>query len=152
MRQLPPLAWLLLCAAGAAHAGGAASPHPDRVLLSARDVGPGWEVVNEVPEPVAGDADFARWGVRDKRARHYTRRHAGGAEVCSIEVWRFRSAERAREARAGFAFPDWAFESVESLLLAAHGHRRSRDGALRGLFPECRTLFRRTAERAASLH
>jgi hypothetical protein len=123
---------------------------PEEVLLARADVGAEWEVVEEVPEDAARDPDLVAWGVRARRARHYTRVRGDAVQVCSIEVWVFRDAERARMAQQGFAYPQWRFAREGAVLIAVHGLIRPREGmSTRGVFAACVELEARTRARAA---
>jgi hypothetical protein len=118
------------------------------VLLARPDLRAEWDVVDETPEDAARDPDLVAWGVREKRARHYTRVSGDAVQVCSIEVWIFRDAERARKAQQGFAYPDWHFAREAAVLIAAHGLTRPRVGTpMRGVFAACGDLAARTRAR-----
>ncbi|MDH3213795.1 MAG: DUF4124 domain-containing protein [Myxococcales bacterium] len=123
---------------------------PEDVLLAREDVSAGWDVVEEAPEDIARDPDLVGWGVRAKRARHYTRVSGDAVQVCSIEVWVFRDEERARRAHREFAYPDWHFAREAALLIAVHGLTRPRGGTpTRGVFAACGELEARTRARAS---
>lgn len=120
------------------------------VLPGARDVGRRWELLDEAPVDTAADADFVEWGVRSVRARHYTRTRAGTTEVCSLEVWGFARDELARRAHAEIRYPDWEFALVGSSLVMARGLRaRPGQPPHRGVFDDCRDLWKQACERAA---
>lgn len=122
---------------------------PEDVLLTGADVSAGWDVVEEMPADAARDPDLVAWGVRAKRARHYTRVSGDAVQVCSIEVWVFRDEERARMAHREFAFPGWHFAREAAVLIAAHGITRPREGTpTRGVFAACGELEARTRTRA----
>ena len=119
------------------------------VLLPRPDVSAEWDVVDEMPEDAARDPDLVAWGVREKRARHYTRVSGDAVQVCSIEVWIFRDADRARRAQQEFAYPDWHFAREAAVLIAVHGLTRPRGGTpTRGVFSACGELEARTRARA----
>jgi hypothetical protein len=157
VQRLPPSGSPRSDAAGSAPPGRlaptAAPPIvPEAVLLARADVSPAWEVVEEVPEDPAGDPDLVAWGVQARRARHYTRVTGDAVQVCSIEVWVFRDAERARTAEREFAYPQWRFAREETVLIATHGLTRPRAGRpARGVFDACAELAVRTRARAARL-
>jgi len=111
-----------------------------------------WEVVPEASFDVSGDPDLVRWGLREKRVRHYTHRNdTGGVRVCTVELWSFESEARARTAEENLSFPNWRFQRAGSLLVMLHAVSRQRDeSASRGVFPECSRLGARIAARAAS--
>lgn len=123
------------------------------VLLARPDVSPEWDVVDEMPEDVAQDRGLRAWGVREKRARHYTRVSGDAVQVCSIEVWVFRDEERARMAQREFTYPDWHFTREGEVLVAVHAMTRPRKGApRRGVFAACGELEARTRARAEAAH
>ena len=127
----------------------AAGIAPEDVLLARADLSAEWDVVEEMPEDPARDPDLMAWGVRAKRARHYTRSSGDAVQVCSIEVWVFRDEERARMAHREFAYPDWHFAREAALLIAVHGLIRPREGTpTRGVFAACGELEARTRARA----
>lgn len=140
------LAWLLVAAA--AGAGG------ESALLTADEVGLGWEIVREAPTDPARDPDLVRWGVREQHVRHYTRSRYGMAEVCSVEVWDFASTEQARAAEAGFQYPDWQISRAGMLLVMVRGLVRDRElkrPPVRGVFPDCDAIGSRIRARASGL-
>lgn len=111
------------------------------LLLSARQVGPGWEVVAEAPIDVAADEDFRSWGVRDQLARHYTRGGGGLIQVCSIEIWSFKSINDARVAARNISYPTWQIDREDDMLVMIHGVSKSRAGSPQlGVFPACDQL------------
>lgn len=120
-------------------------------LLTAREVGPRWDVVEEVPGSPERDPDLVAWGVRAMRARHYTRSRGGSSEVCSIEIWDFESEAAASAAEAGMAYPGWQFSRAGTLLIMVRalrltpGMRPRRD-----VFEDCRDLGDRTTRAAVS--
>lgn len=121
------------------------------LLLDAAELGDGWELVREAPVDPSRDPDLVEWGVVAQRARHYTRDRAGTAEVCSLELWSFRTREQARAADAGFAFPGWQIERQGEILLMVRGLRRPpHGGAERGVFADCESLARRVRARLAA--
>jgi hypothetical protein len=131
---------------------GAPAPLPEQVLLTGREVGGGWDVVEEIPLPPEDDPDLVRWGVRALRTRHYTRFRGDRVEVCSIEVWLFESEGRARAALAGFAYPGWRIERAGPQLVMVRGLTRQRgERAQRGVFAACGGLGDRVRTRAARL-
>jgi hypothetical protein len=121
------------------------------ILPPAAAVAGRWEVVDEVPADLADDPDFLRWGVRATVARHYTRSDDSGVQVCSVEIWIFEDATRARLALENFRYPDWYFERQEHFLIMLHAVTTRREGPpRRGLFAECRQLGAQTSVRAAT--
>ncbi len=121
------------------------------ILLPAAGVAGRWEVVDEVPTDPARDPDLVRWGVRAQRTRHYTRSEGGGVQVCSIEIWGFENASRARLAHENFRYPGWHFERQEHLLIMLHAVTFPREGPSRkDLFADCRRLGALTRARAAT--
>jgi hypothetical protein len=136
--------WIALAACAAFRAAPAAAGLED-LLLPAHG---SWEVVNEAPQDAARDPDLVRWGVRETRVRHYTRREPDGVRVCSIELWAFASERQARLAGENLSYPGWSFERRGSHLLMAHGLVRTRGERDRpGLFPACTQLAQRIAAR-----
>jgi len=110
-----------------------------------------WEVVDEAPTDAARDPDLLRWGVRAQRTRHYTRSDDAGVQVCSIEIWGFENAMRARLAQENLRYPDWQFERREHLLIMLRAVTLSREGpASRELFSDCLRLGALTSTRAAT--
>ena len=146
---------------GAANAHSAAelpgSPAPferdlERLLLTAQEVGPGWEVVAEEPSKVEDDPDFVSWGVRAKQVRHYTRESRGFAQVCSIEIWRFHRLYDARLAAEHFSYPEWQIDREQEMLVMAHGITRAIEGDSRSsLFPDCIQLGERQRRKLAAM-
>lgn len=123
----------------------------EEILLPAAGVAGRWEVVDEAPTDPAGDPDLIRWGVRTKRARHYTRSDDAGVRVCSIEIWGFEDAWRARLAHENFRYPEWHFERQEHLLIMLHAVTFPREGSpSTKVFAECQRLGARTSARAAT--
>jgi len=123
----------------------------EEILLPAAGVAGRWEVVEEAPTDPVGDPDLIRWGVRAQRSRHYTRSGEGGVQVCSIEIWGFEDARRARLAHENFRFPDWHFERQEHLLIMLRAVTFPREGPPRhDLFADCRRLGALTSARAAT--
>jgi hypothetical protein len=130
-------------------------PAPDlpleEILLPATGVAARWEVVDEAPTSAAEDPDLVRWGVRAQRTRHYTRSDDAGVQVCSIEIWGFEDAKRARLAHENFRYPEWHFERQEHLLIMLRAVTFPREGSFRtGLFADCRRLGALTSARAAT--
>lgn len=127
----------------------------EELFLPAREAGSAghWEVVVEAPEDPSQDPDLRRWGVRDKHVRHYTHRDSSGrVRVCSVELWRFESEERARIARENLSYPNWRFERRGAVMVMLHAVIRERgERAGRGVFSECAALGRRIAARAEGL-
>jgi hypothetical protein len=111
-----------------------------------------WEVVPEASIDASGDPDFVRWGLREKRVRHYTHRNdTGRVRVCTVELWSFESEERARTAEENFSYPNWRFQRAGSLLVMLHAVSRQRgEPASQRVFPECSRLGARIVTRAAS--
>jgi hypothetical protein len=123
----------------------------EEILLPAAGVAGRWEVVDEAPTDPLADPDLLRWGVRAQRARHYTRSDDGGIQVCSIEIWGFEDARRARLAHENFRYPGWHFERQAHLLIMLRAVTFPREGpSRRGLFAECRRLGVLTSARAAT--
>jgi hypothetical protein len=123
----------------------------EEILLPAARVAGRWEVVNEVPIDPAEDPDLLRWGVRAQRARHYTRSYEAGVQVCSVEIWGFADATRARLAHENLRYPDWQFERLEHLLIMLHAVTYSRrEPPRREVFADCRRLGSLTSARAAN--
>jgi hypothetical protein len=121
------------------------------LLLGATEVGPGWEVVREVPGDPSRDPDLVDWGVSARLARHYTRQRAGTTEVCSIELWSFRTPGQAAAAEAGFSYPDWQIVREGEILLMARGLRRAQGVAPeRGVSAACEGLAQRVRARVAA--
>lgn len=118
------------------------------ILPLASTVPGGFEAVEELPAEL--DADLRAWGVRAQRARHYTRYSGPGeVQVCSIEIWAFADADRAAAAEAGFRAADWEFSRRGALLLMARGlTREPGKPPRRGVFPDCRRVFRAAEARA----
>jgi len=138
----PPLAALLAVAAAAGAAGA------EEALFGAAEAGPGWSVVDEAPEDASADPDLRRWGVRERRARHYTREASGAIQVCSIEVWTFGQDAQARAAHAGFAYPEWRIEREGRVLVMLRGLVMARGRPpQRGVFPACGSLGERVRSR-----
>jgi hypothetical protein len=141
----------------ASHGGTAPTPSAaslDELFPPAQTAGTSgvWEVVPEAPFDASGDPDFVRWGVREKRVRHYTHRNDTGRErVCTVELWSFESEERARTAEENLSYPNRRFQRAGSLLVMLHAMSRQRgERASHGVFPECSRLGARIATRAAS--
>ncbi len=123
----------------------------EEILLPAAGVAGRWDVVDEAPTDPAGDPDLVRWGVRAQRARHYGRSDDAGVRVCSIEIWGFEDARRARLAHENFRYPEWHFERQEHLLIMLHAATFPREGSpSTSVFAECRRLGARTSARAAT--
>ena len=142
------LRWALL--ASSAWAGLAlAAADPEQVLLDARDLGRGWEVVREAAGDPSGDPDLRRWGVRTQQARHYTRERHGTIQVCSVELWAFGSIAQASAAEKGFRYPDWQISRIGPLLVMLRGQTRMPDRRpQRGVFPDCNEIGSRIRARA----
>jgi hypothetical protein len=124
------------------------TPDLAALLLSAAETAPGWEVVPEAVVDPSGDPDLVAWGVREQRARHYTRLRADTTEVCSLELWAFDGFEQAAAAVAGFAYPDWQITREGEILLMVRGLRRA-PGVTpqRGVFAACEALGARVRAR-----
>ena len=124
----------------------------DEILLPAAAVAGRWEVVDEVPTDPAGDPDLFRWGVRAQRTRHYTLSDDDGVRVCSIEIWGFENARRARLAHENFRYPDWHFERQEHLLIMLRAVTFPHEGgpSRRDVFADCRRLGALTSAGAAT--
>ena len=134
---------------------GASFSSLEQLFLPAREAGAAgvWEAVAEAPEDPSQDPDLVRWGVRDRRVRHYTHRDASGrVRVCSVELWRFESEGSARIARENLSYPNWRFERSGAVMVMLHAVSRERgERASRGVFSECAALGRRIASRAEGL-
>ena len=127
-----------------------ATPDPDEIsspeqrlewtLLEERDVRPGWEIVNEMPEDPSGDADLVEWGVVAKRARHYTRKSGSASQVCSVELWAFENDARARLAHQNFEFPDWRIDRKGDTLVMLRAVTLRGETADRTIYPDCEKL------------
>ena len=137
----------------------AATPDPGEIsspvqrlewaLLEERDVRPGWEVVNEVPEDPTKDADLVEWGVVAKRTRHYTRKSGSASQVCSVELWAFENDARARLAHQNFEFPDWRIDRKGDTLVMLRAVTLRGDTAERTIYPDCEKLGKIVRARAA---
>lgn len=128
-----------------------AAADPEHVLLEARELGRGWEVVREAPVDPRRDPDLRGWGVREQHVRHYTRGYHGKTEVCSVEVWAFDSVAQASAAEAGFSYPDWQISREGPLLLMLRGLIRMRGRTpQRGVFPDCDEIGSRIRARASA--
>jgi hypothetical protein len=127
-----------------------ATPDPDEIsspvqrlewaLLEERDVRPGWEIVNEVPEDPKEDADLVEWGVVAKRTRHYTRKSGSASQVCSVELWAFENDARARLAHQNFEFPDWRIDRKGDTLVMLRAVTLRSDTTERTIYPDCEKL------------
>jgi hypothetical protein len=118
-------------------------------LLEERDVRPGWEVVNEVPQDPKKDADLVGWGVVAKRARHYTRKSGSASQVCSVELWAFENDARARLAHQNFEFPDWRIDRKGDTLVMLRAVTVRGDTTERTIYPDCEKLGKIVRARAA---
>ncbi len=118
-------------------------------LLAERDVRPNWVIVNETPEDPKQDVDLVEWGVVAKRARHYTRTFRGDSQVCSVELWAFENAARARLADENFAFPDWRIDRQGDTLVMLRAVTLRGDQADRSIYPDCEALGEIVRARAA---
>jgi hypothetical protein len=118
-------------------------------LLGERDVRPGWEIVNEMPEDPSQDADLVEWGVVAKRARHYTRKSGGASQVCSVELWAFENDARARLAHQNFEFPDWQIDREGDTLVMLRAVTVRSDTTERTIYPDCEKLGKIVRARAA---
>lgn len=124
----------------------------EALFVPARSLGDGWETLGESPVDPQEDPDLREAGVRAARSLHYTHAIPGGAEVCSVEIWSFGSAEEARRARAGMERERWRFSLQGNLLVMLRGVTLQRDRGLRpGLLPACHRLADLTEARARSL-
>lgn len=142
----------MLAALGALLAAASAAADAEGVLLEARELSAGWEVVREAPSDPSRDPDLRGWGVREQHVRHYTRDLRGRAQVCSVEVWAFASIAQATAAAEGFSYPDWEISRAGSLLVMARGVVLVRGRRpSRGVFPECGLLVSRIVARAREL-
>lgn len=120
---------------------------PSRAELAAA-----WEVVREAPVDVGGDPDLVEWGVRDQDVRHFTRDVGGRVQVCSVEIWRFTDAARARAAQQGFAHPGWRIEQAGDRVVMLRGLTLARGATpQRGIFADCRSLGEGILERARAV-
>jgi hypothetical protein len=149
--MLRACALLLLALPGIAAAQPSSTPRPLEALLpTAAQAGPGWDVVREAPEDPNADPDMRRWGVVATLARHYTRDPGGAAQVCSVELWRFRDEARARAAHAGFSYPDWQIHRAGDVLVMLRGLTLTLGQApRRGIFDACERLGADVRARAA---
>jgi hypothetical protein len=118
-------------------------------LIEERDVRPGWEVVNEVPEDPTKDPDLVEWGVVAKRTRHYTRKSGSASQVCSVELWAFENDARARLAHQNFEFPDWRIDRKGDTLVMLRAVTLRGDTAERTIYPDCEKLGKIVRARAA---
>jgi hypothetical protein len=118
-------------------------------LPEERDVRPGWEVVNEMPEDPSKDPDLVEWGVVAKRARHYTRKSGSASQVCSVELWAFENDARARLAHQNFEFPDWRIDRKGDTLVMLRAVTVRGDTTERTIFPDCEKLGKIVLARAA---
>jgi hypothetical protein len=109
-------------------------------LLEERDVRPGWEIVNEMPEDPSEDADLVEWGVVAKRARHYTRKSGSASQVCSVELWAFENDARARLAHQNFEFPDWRIDRKGDTLVMLRAVTIRGETTARTIYPDCEKL------------
>jgi hypothetical protein len=124
----------------------------DGLFLPATALGPGWELVEEAPVDPRQDPELRAAGVRAAQALHYTRPLRGGAEVCSVEIWSFASAEAARRTGAGLAREAWRIGVQGNLLVMLHGVTLRRGQGFRpGLLPACLRLAELTEAHAGSL-
>ena len=131
---------------------GASSPEQrlERALLTAADVGPGWDIVNETPVDSAQDPDLVEWGVLAQRSRHYTRTFDGASQVCSVELWAFEDAPRAQAADENFEFPNWQIDREGELLVMVRALTlRGNDPPQRAIYPDCDRLGKRVRARVA---
>ena len=136
-----------------------AIPDPDEIsspvqrlewaLVEERDVRPGWEVVNEVPEGPKEDPDLVEWGVVAKRTRHYTRKSGSASQVCSVELWAFENDARARLAHQNFEFPDWRIDRKGDTLVMLRAVTLRGGTTERTIYPECEKLGKAVRARAA---
>lgn len=123
-----------------------------RLLLSEAQAGGNWDVVEEVPEDVARDADFLAWGVDAQRARHYTRFERRRVEVCSIEIWRFLTARLAQHALREIDYPHWEIGgSARHLVLVRGLTAEPGMQPRRGVFPDCHQLGQRVRARVEEI-
>lgn len=125
------------------------------LFVPAREAGAAgvWEAVKEAPEDPSQDPDLRRWGVREKRVRHYTHRDSSGrVRVCSVELWRFEHEGSASIARDNLSYPNWRIERGGDVLVMLHAVSRERgERASHSVFSECAALGRRIAARAEGL-
>jgi len=122
------------------------------LFVPPEELADGWESISEAPIAGTDDPDLQRWGVRERETRHYTRHRKREIEVCSVEIWFFASDAQAREALAGFAYPDWVIEREGALLVMLHGRRFDRDETPhRVVSAACREIGRLVRRRAARL-
>ena len=118
-------------------------------LLEERHVRPGWEVVDEMPEDPTKDADLVEWGVVAKRTRHYTRKSGSDSQVCSVELWAFENAARARLAHQNFEFPDWRIDRKGDTLVMLRAVTLRGGTTERTIYPDCEKLGKIVRARAA---
>jgi hypothetical protein len=118
-------------------------------LLEERDVRPGWETVDEMPEDPSKDADLVEWGVVAKRTRHYTRKSGSASQVCSVELWAFENDARARLAHQNFEFPDWRIDREGDTLVMLRAVTLQGGTAERTIYPDCEKLGKTVRARTA---
>ncbi len=124
-------------------------PELDGLWLSAAEAGSGWEVVRELPGDPSRDPDLVAWGVRAQDTRHYSRHAGGSSQVCSVEIWAFHDAARARAAHEGFAYPNWEIHREGALLVMLRAVTLAPGQAPhRSVFADCRRLGERIRARA----
>lgn len=117
-------------------------------FLPAIELGPDWGLVEQAPEPI--DPELRRYGLIDTSTRHYARSSEGSAEVCSVELWRFRRADEARGVARSLTLPHWQILRADSLLVLTHGVRLAPGAASDSrLHRVCAELGRLTHRRIA---
>jgi len=122
------------------------------LFVAPRELGFDWESVRETPSNPADDPELHAAGVLATHSLHYTRARPGGSQVCSMEIWRFATAEAARRARTGIEKSGWRFALRGNLLMMSRGVTFSRaDGFRPGLLPECHRLAELTEAGASQL-
>jgi hypothetical protein len=136
---------LLALAAAAVETSRAAEP-----WIPVAELRGGWEELREMPEDASADPDLVRWGVHRRESRHYTRELAGVFEVCSVELWGFRSVGEAEAAHAGFAAPGWTILRTGTELVMLRGRSWTRGTTPRpGVTRSCRRIGDLMLDRAA---
>ena len=92
---------------------------------------------------------MVEWGVSAQRARHYTRHPSGVVQVCSVEIWAFKSIGQARAAEENFSYPELQIVREGSLLLIIRAVTIERgQNEERSVFPDCRDLGEQARLRA----
>ena len=101
----------------------------------------GWEAVEEAPTDPRGDPDLWDNGVRTMAARHYTRARGASSQACSVEIWAFSHAERARLGESLLAQPGWVLQREGNLLIMLRAViLEGGKGPREGVFPACQQI------------